>query len=739
MDTRQNLSRFLRAQASPELVGLIEAGLRRAQAAATQFQLPHLALELLEHPATRSRIPEAIRQRALARLGSIAVQLPPASSPVIGFDLAALLGPAEQIARDLDAARVSPLIFLATCLTPQLALDPVSVQAQEALRSAGLTLELLIPGPREDASRREDYTFRSLGFGTDLTAMASAGFWTASPLIGMESSLKTMAKLLNSGTGSAVLVGEPGVGKSAFVHGFAYKIVHRDRTVIPPTMDAWTVVMIEASDLLQGASGRGDLEARVQEMLRFFKRNPNVVPFFEEMHRLFDYDDPSVRSVATALKPPMANGLFRCVGCTTAKEYARFIAADEAMHSRFRKIVLPEPDAETAVRIIQGAKPNLLRGRANQIGVDLCDAAIRAAVRITSAYQRSDRLPRKAINLLSTVLSEKVYQLDLAGPQSAPTSISAADVARLFSEMSGIPVDALDETRADYYATLAIDLRSEVRGQPAAVDAICSWLALQSAGWVDQRRPRGRFLFCGPPGVGKTELASVLAQRLMQDRQAVIVLNMGDYVGETAYAKFQGASPGYVGFGATSTVYSRVLMRPYSVVILDEIEKCHASLANPLLSILDGSAEDSTGRWVDFSQCIIVMTSNSPATAYEPAAADTLTLDAGYRTLLAKLGGVWTRPLIDRIDRICPFSPLDQATLAQILVDQIERRRAVAAKPLPKDLDEPSIRAGILEDATSGELAASARGIERALLRWLAHRVTQSADVGVPAPPTVSN
>src|SRR5262249_20511797 len=290
--------------------------------------------------------------------------------------------------------------FLATCLSASIPLDAVSAQTQETLRSAGLTVEALVPVISREDTRRQDFTFKSLNLGTDITAMARADFWQTCPLVGMELQIRTLAKLLNSRNGSAVIVGEPGVGKSAFIQGFAYHIARRDRRFIPPSMDSWTIVMVEATDIMQGTSGRGDLETRIKELLVFFRKNPTVIPFFEEIHRLLDSDDPSARSVATALKPPMANRLFTCVGCTTDKEYARFIASDEAMNSRFRKILLPEPDHQEAIKIIEGSRANLLRGRARDMGVDFREDAISTAVRVTSTYQKSDRLPRKAINLL---------------------------------------------------------------------------------------------------------------------------------------------------------------------------------------------------------------------------------------------------------------------------------------------------------------------------------------------------
>jgi ATP-dependent Clp protease ATP-binding subunit ClpC len=730
MDEKAYVSDFLSNSAATELMAVFERAMDRAESAHTHTYLSHIVEGLLDDPSVLARVPDPVRSRARAALAEQALGFTESGDGSFAFRLAPLVEPARQLARDWGATRVSPLNFLATCLTAGLSLDPVSMRMQEMLRAAGLTFEALVPAKSNEEARRQDFTFTSLGFGTDITAMARAGFWPACPLVGLETQLRTLAKLLNSGTGSAVMVGEPGVGKSAFIQGFAYYIACRDRRFIPPSMDSWTIVMIEATDILGGTSGRGELEERIKDMLVFFRKNPTVIPFFEEVHRLLDTDDPSSRTVATALKPPMANGLFRCVGCTTDKEYARFIASDDAMNSRFRKILLPEPSHETAARIIQGSKPNLLRGRAGEKGVELTDDAIHAAVRVTATYQRNDRLPRKAINLLSAVISEKVYDLDMAINGGEPArAVTGADVARLFSEISGIPVDALDEGRPAHYRRLAVKLAQRVRGQDPAIESVTSWLALQASGWVDQRRPRGRFVFLGSPGVGKTELALALAEEVMQDRGSVIVLSMADYQGEGARNKFMGADPGYIGFGQTATIYSRVMMRPFSVVVLDEFEKSDLSLANPLLSIFDGWGVDSQGRSVDFSQCIFVMTSNAlafdlPALAGDEAGAGLGKdrIDEGLRRVLLMQGGIWTAPLLDRLDRICLFRPLAEETLLEILDGLIAVRRSVASRPLPLELGDAAVRRRILADAVSGGESSSARRLERALMRWLSLR-----------------
>ena len=724
MTVGDSLRQFLQSNATPGLVGVIGDAIARAEANGTRVYLAHIVERLLDEESVRGRVAVVLRTKARgARADQIGgFRTEPDQAGTFAFSLADLVGPAAAMARDAAAERVAPLIFLATCLSAAVELDPVSQRTRELLTAVGLMHESLVPHDDRDAVRRGDFTFRSLDMGTDITAMARAGFWATCPLVGMQAELKRLTVVLSSMNYSAAVVGEPGVGKSAFIQGFAWHIARQTRPLIPREMDNWTVVMIEAVDILKGTSGRGELEGRIKEMLAFFRKNPTVVPFFEEVHRLLDSDDASSRSVATAMKPPMANGLFRCVGVTTDKEYARFIAGDEAMNSRFRKILLPEPDADTAKRIIFGAKANLVRGKAAELGIDLADDAISTAVRVTSTYQKSDRLPRKAINLLSETLSQKLYDVLTAENRDAVARmVTGEDVSRFFGDVTGIPSDDLLEDRTEYFNRLGERLKEKVKGQAPVVDGVTKWLALHAAGWVDARRPRGRFLFLGPPGVGKTELAMSLADEVMRDRGSVIKMNMGDFGGESARNKFLGADPGYIGFGQTPTIFSRVMMRPYSVVVLDEIEKAHASLADTLIGVLDGQGEDSQGRFVDFSQCIFIMTSNAVMDALDghDGSASGMKEDEAIRSVLLGLGGIWTPPLVDRIDRVALFRPLEFEALKQILDGLIAQRRRAAKRPLPAAIDTDDVRLGILSSAREGA-RLSARRLVRSLQDWLA-------------------
>ncbi len=721
-----NLERFLTEAASDALQGVLAAAHARAFATGQRTYLCHVLDLLLDEQTVRGKLHEEVRARARAMLAEQIRELPSDVSfrGSLAFDLDLIAGPALDMSQSLGGSTVSPLMFLAACLSASIELDTESERSREALQSAGVIAEMFLPGA-SDRARRQDFTFRSPGLpvdglGTDVTAMARAGFWPNCPLIGMEQELERLVVVLNSMRYSAAIVGEPGVGKSAFITGFAWHLVHRTRPLIPPDMDNWTIVRIEASDILKGTSGRGELEGRVKDMLSFFMRNPTVIPFFEEVHKLLDTDDSSSRSVATALKVPMAEERFRCVGVTTDREYARFIASDEAMNSRFRKILLPEPSEEVACRIVEGVERNLLRGKAVDLGIGFAPDAIRTAVRVTSVYQRSDKLPRKAINLLGEAIAEKVVRFSrVDAPKKGDAEsmlITGEDVRRFFSGVTGIPVDDLKEDRSDYYKRLGVRLNERVRGQAKAVEGVTKHLALYASGFLDQRRPRGRFLFLGPPGVGKTELAMALAEEVLRERGSVITVNMADYAKEDALNKFMGASPGYVGFGQTPTLYSKVMMRPFSVVILDEFEKASPELASPLLSILDGRAEDSQGRMVDFSQCIFVLTSNAIMAAGDEISGAS---EDRIRARLLEAGGIWTMPLVDRIDRVVLFDSISAKVLYEILERMIDSRRKVATRALPPSLDTQEARDAIVAAASVGAAVPSARRLERSLLAWL--------------------
>ncbi|MBT9586739.1 ATP-dependent Clp protease ATP-binding subunit [bacterium] len=711
-----SLELFLKNQANSALVQSITKAIARAESKHQPMRMPHLCDALLQNDGVAGLLGSERVSQLRAAL-ALKIHELPEEKPLSGklmVNLEAFAPAACEFARRCGAERVSPVVFLATCLNSELKIDADSAATVELLRRAGLHLEDLLALPSADSVlvKRGDFTYKPLGFGIDLTAMARAGYWQTCPLVGAERELKHLVVTVSSSGYSVVVVGEPGVGKSALVNGLAFHVARRTRPLIPSEMDNWTLVAISPSHLLAGTGGRGELEERLNELLDFFRQNPTVIPFFDEIHTLLDSDDASARIIATALKPPMAMGIFRCIGATTDQEYAKFIAADEAMNSRFDKVLICEPDEAATISILKDSARSILSPQAQEMGLQLSDDALRAAVRITTQYQKSDRLPRKAFRLLSRVVAETVYHRQTT-VDADKTILDGQDVAKVFSDLAGIPISDLDENRPGYYQDLAQRLTFRVRGQESVVNSVTAWLSIQACGWADPRRPRGRFLFLGPPGVGKTHLSMALAEEIMKDRGSLIVKNMSEYKGEGAKTRFMGADPGYVGFGKTATLYSKVMMRPYSVVVLDEIEKAHSELGDPLLSVLDGLGEDSQGRRVDFSQCIFVMTSN--------ALTDLVDMDLDEEQLrlqLLNLGGIFSAPFVDRIDRIVSFRSLDRDTLELILGDLIEERKSQARRPLPAEVSLPAARQIILDWAQASE-STSARGLDRSLMRWL--------------------
>lgn len=744
---------FLTQHVSPELKQAIVRGIERASEHGRHWHLVDVVAPLLETEAVKSQIPPDVLDGARLTLGEQMTKLDAkgarGEAGRMGFRFDLLAEPSLDFARACGADGVTPLVFLATCVSSNQLPDAASQETQERLNAARLTLDVLAPARKGGSSAKAmmGYTYHSLGYGFDLTAMARDGFWRSCPVVGMERQLTQLAKMISYGSYSVAVVGEPGVGKSALIYGLAYNVARRTRPLILPEMDDYVIVSIPKAHLVSGTAARGAMDKRVDELIRFCAENPTVIPFFDEVHTLLSQEEASTKTIGNALKEAMAMGAFRCIGVTTDQEYARHIASDEALNRRFTRIMIPEPDAEATVSIIRGSRGNIVEGRAERLGVALTDEAIRSAVRITSRYQRNNRQPAKSIGLLKNVIASVAYGL---GDGRRDPSITSEDVAREFSDISGIPVDYLDDRRDEFYARLTEDLAARVHGQPEAVEAVTSWLGMHASGLVNPRRPRGRFLFLGPPGVGKTELGLQLAEQVMRDRGSLVVKNMGEYKGEGARSKFMGADPGYVGFRQTSTIYDRVFMRPYSVVVLDEFEKANPDLADVLLSVFDGQAEDSSGRSVDFSQCIFIMTSNAlderKMALLRGSWADLLrekgaaeeevarAANADVRSLLKMLGEggpllkmlrlgehpIFTPPLLDRIDKIVVFRPLADDVLLKILGQMIADLRRGDAAALPASLDDESVRRQVLLDAKalSGG-AASARALERALYDYM--------------------
>ena len=500
-------------------------------------------------------------------------------------------------------------------------------------------------------------------YSRDLTLIAGGG--GADPVVGREREISRVIQILSRRTkNNPVLVGEPGVGKTAVAEGLARRVA---RGEVPDTLKNRRIVTLDLASMLAGTKYRGDFEDRVKCIIKEVQRAGDVIVFIDELHTIVGAGSAEgAIDAANILKPALGRGEIQVIGATTPEEYRKHIEKDAALERRFQPVDVPEPDEACCVRMLRALRGSL----ETHHGLQITDEAISAAVRLSVRYICDRFLPDKAIDLLDEAASHVRLE---SGPQARQT-VEASDVADVVSAWTGVPASSISEPESERLLRLEEALHRRVIGQDEAVSAVARAIRRGRVGLSDPRRPMGSFIFLGPTGVGKTELCRALAEAVYGDRDALIRLDMSEYMEKHAVSKLIGSPPGYVGYGEGGQLTERVRRRPWSVVLFDEIEKAHEDVYNLLLQIMeDGRLTDSAGRRADFRSTIVVMTSNigakaitedRPALGFSGAPRDG---DGAVKeAVMAELRRTFRPEFLNRVDDTIVFRRLSREDVRQI-------------------------------------------------------------------------
>jgi ATP-dependent Clp protease ATP-binding subunit ClpC len=570
---------------------------------------------------------------------------------------------------------------------------------------------------------------------TDLTALAEQG--KLDPVIGRETEIERVIQILARRTkNNPSLIGEPGVGKTAIVEGLAQRIVNGQT---PEPLLGKRVMQLDVGSLVAGTMYRGQFEERLKRVIEEVKSSDTIL-FIDEVHMLVGAGSAgSSVDAANILKPALARGEFQCIGATTLNEYRKYIESDAALERRFQPVYVEEPTPEMAIEILRGVKAAYEAHHKLKIS----DEAIQAAVRLSARYVPDRYLPDKAIDLIDESASrvrmykspqsinlqrafrelrqiqkmredlyaegryeeatqmrererELVEQIEQLRTQFDPETegavVTADDIAEVVAMWTGIPVKRIATTESERLIHLEDELRKRVVGQEEAIATIAKAVRRARAGLKDPKRPVGSFIFLGPTGVGKTELTKALAEQLFGSEDALLVLDMSEFMERHTVSRLVGAPPGYVGYDDAGQLTEAVRRRPYTIVVFDEIEKAHPDVFNMLLQIMEeGRLSDARGRKVDFRNTCIIMTSNVGAEMIkresrlgfsvrqdEQKAAEEQFAEVKDK-LLGQLKRLFRPEFLNRIDATIVFRPLTKAQIAQIVtleLNKVQKRLA---------------------------------------------------------------
>ena len=618
-------------------------------------------------------------------------------------------------------------------------------------------------------------------YGTDLTKKATEG--KLDPVIGRKDEIQRVIQILSRRTkNNPCLIGEPGVGKTAVAEGLAEKIIAED---VPEMLKNKRVVSLDIASMVAGAKYRGDFEERIKKCLEEVKKAGDVILFIDEVHTIVGAGSAEgAVDAANILKPLLARGEVQVIGATTLNEYRKYIEKDSALERRFSPVTVGEPTNEETIEILKGIRD---RYEAHH-NVKITDEAIKAAVELSTRYINDRFLPDKAIDLVDEAASRvkmrtytqpdtlkkleeeisamnkekddaiKVQDFEKAAGlrdkiniekeklqkekekwesknTKSITTLTEEDIAEVVASWTGVPVKKLTQTENEKLRNLEQTLHQRVIGQNEAVDAVAKAIRRGRVGLKDPNRPIGSFLFLGPTGVGKTELSKALAESLFGNEDAMIRIDMSEYMEGHSVSKLIGSPPGYVGFDEGGQLTEKIRRKPYSVILFDEIEKAHPDVMNMLLQILDdGRLTDAQGRTVNFKNTVIIMTSNIGARLITDKT--TLGFSAGdkkeesqkeYETIkkdvMGELKKQFRPEFINRIDEIIVFHKLNDEDIKQIIdimLNQVTKR--MKAKDIELEIDN-SVKELIAKKGVDTNYGA--RPLKRAIQNILEDKIAE--------------
>jgi ATP-dependent Clp protease ATP-binding subunit ClpC len=610
-------------------------------------------------------------------------------------------------------------------------------------------------------------------FGRNLTKLAAEA--KLDPVVGRETEIERIMQILSRRTkNNPVLIGEPGVGKTAVVEGLAQRITNAD---VPELLKGKQIYTLDLAALVAGSKYRGEFEERLKKVMKEITQRGDIILFIDELHNLVGAGAAEgAIDAASILKPALARGELQTIGATTLDEYRKYLERDSALERRFQQIRVDEPSTEETEQILKGLRD---RYEAHH-KVDITDEALQAAAELADRYISDRFLPDKAIDLIDEAasrmriksmtappvyreledeieetrrakeaaieaqefekaanlrdkerrLTNKKRELEEqweAGEGGERPQIGEEEIADIVSMWTGIPVFKLTEAETQKLMRMEDELHKRVIGQHQAIEVVSKAIRRSRAGLKDPKRPTGSFIFLGPSGVGKTELARTLAEFLFGDEDAMVRVDMSEYMEKHAVSRLVGSPPGYIGYDEGGQLTEAVRRKPYSVLLLDEIEKAHPDVFNILLQILeDGRLTDAQGRTVDFRHAIVIMTSNIGAseiarnTPLGFAVSDDetgITYDDMKNRIMGELKKVFRPEFLNRIDDVIVFHKLSRDEIMEIVELLLHRiRESMAERELQIELDE-GMKELLVEKGW--DPAMGARPLRRAIQRYI--------------------